>query len=102
MRLKKNDTVKIIAGKDKGVTGKIIKVDPEKEQVYVQGANMVSKAMKKRNQQDQGGIVKIEAPIHVSNVALVVDKSGKTSRVGYKIDESGKKVRYAKKTGEAI
>ncbi len=102
MRLKKNDTVKIIAGKDKGVTGKIIKVDPENEKVYVQGANMVSKAMKKRNQQDQGGIVKIEAPIHVSNVALVVNKSGQTSRVGYKIDESGKKVRYAKKTGEAI
>ncbi len=102
MRLKKNDTVKIIAGKDKGVTGKIIKVDPENEKVYVQGANMVSKAMKKRNQQDQGGIVKIEAPIHVSNVALVVNKSGATSRVGYKIDESGKKVRYAKKTGEAI
>jgi large subunit ribosomal protein L24 len=102
MRLKKNDTVKIIAGKDKGVTGKIIKVDPANEKVYVQGANMVSKAMKKRNQQDQGGIVKIEAPIHVSNVALVVNKSGQTSRVGYKIDESGKKVRYAKKTGEAI
>ena len=102
MRLKKNDTVKIIAGKDKGVTGKIIKVDPENERVYVQGANMVSKAMKKRNQQDQGGIVKIEAPIHVSNVALVVNKSGQTSKVGYKIDESGKKVRYAKKTGEAI
>ncbi len=102
MRLKKNDTVKIIAGKDKGLTGKIIKVDPENERVYVQGANMVSKAMKKRNQQDQGGIVKIEAPIHVSNVALVVNKSGQTSRVGYKFDESGKKVRYAKKTGEAI
>ena len=102
MRLKKNNTVKIIAGKDKGVTGKIIKVDPANEKVYVQGANMVSKAMKKRNQQDQGGIVKIEAPIHVSNVALVVNKSGQTSRVGYKIDESGKKVRYAKKTGEAI
>jgi len=102
MRLKKNDTVKIIAGKDKGLTGKIIKVDPEKERVYVQGANMVSKAMKKRNQQDQGGIVKIEAPIHVSNVALVVNKNGETSKVGYKIDASGKKVRYAKKTGEVV
>ncbi len=102
MRLKKNDTVKILAGKDKGVTGKIIKVDPEKERVYVQGANMVSKAMKKRNQQDQGGIVKIEAPIHVSNVALVINKSGETSKVGYKIDASGKKVRYAKKTGEVV
>ncbi len=102
MRLKKNDTVKIIAGKDKGVTGKIIKVDPENERVYVQGANMVSKAMRKRNQQDQGGIVKIEAPVHVSNVALVINKSGDTSKVGYKIDANGKKVRYAKKTGEVV
>lgn len=102
MRLKKNDTVKIIAGKDKGVTGKIIKVDPENERVYVQGANMVSKAMKKRNQQDQGGIVKIEAPVHVSNVALVINKNGDTSKVGYKIDANGKKVRYAKKTGEVV
>ena len=102
MRLKKNDTVKIIAGKDKGVTGKIIKVDPENERVYFQGANMVSKAMRKRNQQDQGGIVKIEAPVHVSNVALVINKSGDTSKVGYKIDANGKKVRYAKKTGEVV
>lgn len=102
MRLKKNDTVKIIAGKDKGVTGKIIKVDPENERVYVQGANMVSKAMRKRNQQDQGGIAKIEAPVHVSNVALVINKSGDTSKVGYKIDANGKKVRYAKKTGEVV
>ena len=102
MRLKKNDTVKIIAGKDKGVTGKIIKVDPEKETVYVQGANMVSKTMKKRNQQDKGGITKIEAPIHVSNVALVVSKNGETSKVGFKKDANGNKVRYAKKTGEVV
>ena len=101
MRLKKDDTVKIIAGKDKGVIGKIIKVDPEKERVYVQGANMVSKTMKKKNQQDQGGITKVEAPIHVSNVAIVVGK-GETSKLGYKIDANGNKVRYAKKTGEVI
>ena len=101
MRLKKDDTVKIIAGKDKGVIGKIIKVDPENERVYVQGANMVSKTMKKRNQQDQGGITKIEAPIHVSNVAIVVGK-GETSKLGYKKDANGNKVRYAKKTGEVI
>ena len=101
MRLKKDDTVKIIAGKDKGVVGKIIKVDPEKECVYVQGANMVSKTMKKKNQQDQGGISKIEAPIHVSNVAIVVGK-GETSKLGYKKDANGNKVRYAKKTGEVI
>ena len=101
MRLKKDDTVKIIAGKDKGVIGKIIKVDPENEKVYVQGANMVSKTMKKRNQQDQGGITKVEAPIHVSNVTIVVGK-GETSKLGYKIDANGNKVRYAKKTGEVI
>ena len=100
MRLKKDDTVKIIAGKDKGVTGRIIKVDTENERVYIQGANMVSKSMKKRNQQDQGGIVEIEAPVHVSNVALVT-KNGATTRLGYRI-ENGKKVRYAKKTGETV
>ena len=102
MRLKKNDTVKIIAGKDKGVTGKIIKVDTEKECVYVQGANMVSKTMKKRNQQDKGGITQVEAQIHVSNVALVVSKNGETSKVGFKKDANGNKVRYAKKTGEVV
>ena len=100
MRLKKDDTVMIIAGKDKGVTGKIIKVDTENDRVYVQGANMVSKAMRKKNQQDKGGIEKIEASVHVSNVAIVT-KDGKTSKLGYKT-ENGKKVRYAKKTGEAI
>ena len=102
MRLKKDDTVKIIAGKDKGVVGKIIKVDTENERVYVQGANMVSKTMKKRNQQDKGGISKIEAPIHVSNVAIVTSKKGETSKLGYKKDANGNKVRYAKKTGEVI
>lgn len=99
MRLKKNDTVKIIAGKDKGKVGKIVKVDPETERVVVQGANMVSKTIKKKNPQDKGGIMVVEAPIHVSNVALV--SKDKTSRIGYKF-ENGKKVRYAKKTGEVL
>ena len=100
MRLKKDDTVKIIAGKDKGVVGKIVKVDTENERVFIQGANMVSKTMKKRNQQDKGGISKIEASIHVSNVALVT-KGNETSKVGFKV-ENGKKVRYAKKTGDTV
>lgn len=99
MRLKKDDTVKIIAGKDKGLTGKIVKIDPENERVVVQGANMVKKTMKKKNAQDKGGIMEIEAPIHVSNVALV--SKGGVSKVGYKI-ENGKKVRFAKKTGEVL
>lgn len=99
MRLKKNDTVKIIAGKDKGKIGKIVKINPETERVIVQGANMVTKTMKKKSQQDKGGIMVVEAPIHVSNVALV--SKDKESRVGYKLD-NGKKVRYAKKTGEVL
>ena len=99
MRLKKDDTVKIIAGKDKGRTGKIVKVDPVNERVIVQGANMVKKTMKKQNAQDKGGIMEVEAPIHVSNVALV--SKGSVSKVGYKM-ENGNKVRYAKKTGEVL
>lgn len=99
MRLKKDDTVKILTGKDKGYTGKIVKIDPVKERVIVQGANMVQKTMKKKNAQDKGGIMEVEAPIHVSNVALV--SKGAVSKVGYKM-ENGKKVRYAKKTGEAL
>ena len=99
MRLKKDDTVKLIAGKDKGRTGKIVKVDPVNERVIVQGANMVKKTMKKQNAQDKGGIMEVEAPIHVSNVALV--SKGSVSKVGYKM-ENGKKVRYAKKTGEVL
>ena len=99
MRLKKDDTVKIIAGKDKGLTGKIVKVDPVKERVIVQGANMVKKTMKKQNAQDKGGIVEVEAPIHVSNIALV--SKGSVSKIGYKM-ENGKKGRYAKKTGEVL
>ncbi|ADY14647.1 MULTISPECIES: 50S ribosomal protein L24 [Sphaerochaeta] len=101
MKLKKNDTVLIIAGKDKGKSGKIVKVDRENERVVVQGANMVKKTMKKKNPQDKGGIMEIEAPIHVSNVAYVTGK-GEPTRIGYKFDESGNKVRYAKKTGEVI
>jgi large subunit ribosomal protein L24 len=101
MKLKKNDNVKVLAGKDKGKTGRILKIDHESQRVIVQGVNMVKKTMKKRSQQDQGGIKEIEAPIHVSNLALLV-KNGITSRIGFKFDENGRKVRYAKKTGEVI
>ena len=67
MKLKKNDNVKVLAGKDKGKSGRILKIDHKTERVIVQGVNMVKKTMKKRSQQDQGGIKEIEAPIHVSN-----------------------------------
>lgn len=101
MKLKKNDTVVIIAGKDKGKSGKIVKIDHKRERVIVQGANMVKKAMKKTSTQDKGGIMEIEAPIHVSNLMYLTSK-GEATRIGYKFDENGNKVRFAKKTGEEI
>jgi len=101
MKLKKNDSVKVLVGKDKGKSGRILKIDHESQRAVVQGVNMVKKTMKKRSQQDQGGIKEIEAPIHVSNLAFLL-KSGQTTRIGYKFDEQGVKVRFAKKTGEVI
>jgi len=100
MKIKKGDTVKVIAGKDKGKTGTVARVLTKKDAVIVTGVNIAKKAMKKRSQQDQGGIVEIEAPLHISNVALVCKKCGVT-RAGYKID-GDKKIRVCRKCGEAL
>ena len=100
-RIKKGDNVIVIAGNSKGKTGKVLTVIPEKDRVIVEGVAMVSKHTKPNAKNPQGGIVKQEASIHVSNVALVDPKSGKATRIGYKI-EDGKKVRVAKKSGEEI
>lgn len=100
MYIKKNDTVKVLSGKEKGRTAKVIAVNPKDETVILQGVNMVSKAMKRRNEQDKGGISQIEAPLHVSKVALVA-KDGKPTRVGFRV-ENGKKVRYSKRTNEVL
>ena len=99
-KIHKNDTVQVIAGKDKGKRGTIVRVVTKKDAVIVSGINIVKKAMKKRSQQDQGGIVEVEAPLHISNVALVCKKCGPT-RVGYKID-GDKKIRVCRKCGEAL
>jgi large subunit ribosomal protein L24 len=99
-KIRKDDTVEIIAGKDKGKRGAIVRVVADKDRVIVAGANLVKKAMKKRSQQDRGGIVEIEAPIHVSNVQIVCKKCGPT-RIGYKID-GDKKIRVCRKCGEAL
>lgn len=100
IRLKKNDVVKILAGKDKGKSGKILKIDRVNDRVIVQGLNIVKKAVRKKNQQDKGGIIEIEAPLHISNVAIM-SKDGSTSRIGFEYKD-GKKVRVAKKTGEVL
>ena len=89
------------AGNDKGKTGKVLEVLRDKDRVIVEGINVVSKHTKPNAQHPQGGIVKQEAGIHISNVQLVDPKSGKATRVGYK-EVDGKKVRYAKKSGEEI
>ena len=102
LHIKKNDTVVVHAGEDKGKTGKVLKVLVEKNRALVEGVNMVSKSTKPSAQNPQGGIVKQEAPIHISNLSLVDPKSGKATRVGIKVTEDGKKVRIAKKSGEEI
>lgn len=102
LHIKKNDTVVVLAGEDKGKTGKVLKVLVEKNRALVEGVNMVLKSTKPSAQNPQGGIVKQEAPIHISNLSLVDPKSGKATRVGIKVTEDGKKVRIAKKSGEEI
>ena len=102
LHIKKNDTVVVLAGEDKGKTGKVLKVLVEKNRALVEGVNMVSKSTKPSAKHPQGGIVKQEAPIHISNLSLVDPKSGKATRVGIKVTEDGKKVRIAKKSGEEI
>jgi large subunit ribosomal protein L24 len=99
-KLRRDDQVMVISGKDKGKTGRILRIDPENERVLVEGVNIVKKAMRKKSQQDRGGIVEIEAPIHISNVQFVT-KNGKPSRLGTKA-EGSETVRVAKKTGETV
>ena len=101
IHIKKGDTVYVNAGNDKGQTGKVLSVDKAKDRVIVEGVNMVSKHTKPNSKQPQGGIIKQEAPIHISNLNLIDPQSGKPTRVGYRM-EGDKKVRYAKKSGEEI
>ena len=102
LRIKKGDNVIVIAGNDKGKTGKVLSVAPAENLAIVEGVNLVSKHTKPNSKAPQGGIIKKEAPINVSNLSLVDPKSGSATRVGYKFNEDGKKVRYAKKSGEEI
>lgn len=101
MKIKKGDKVIVITGKDKGKTGEVTKAMPKENKVIVSGVNMV-KRHQKPTQENAGGIASKEAPIHVSNVAIVDPKSGKASRMGTKILDDGRKVRVAKKSGEVI
>ena len=99
-KIKKGDRVIALAGKDKGKEGRVLKVMPKDERVLVEGLNMVQRHTRPSQADPQGGIKHKEAPLHVSNVA-VVDSAGKPTRVGFRV-ENGKKVRFAKTTGEVI
>jgi large subunit ribosomal protein L24 len=107
MRIRRDDTVRVIAGKDRGRTGRVLRVDPVKQRVYVEGANIIKRHTKPRTLRDTqraqelGGIVEMEGPIHVSNVMLIDPDSGEPTRVGIK-REGGRRVRIAKKSGKEI
>lgn len=100
--IKKNDTVKVIAGKEKGKTGRVIMVLPKKDRVVVEKINFVKRHTKPRGAAAQGGIIEKEGPIHISNVMVVCPKCDSAVRFGYKILEDDKKVRVCKKCGEQI
>ena len=102
LHIKKDDTVIVLAGEDKGKTGKVIKVFVDKQRALVEGINIVKKSAKPSAKHPQGGIIEQEAPIHISNLSLIDPKSGKATRIAIKINEDGKKVRVAKKSGEEI
>ncbi|PKP79881.1 MAG: 50S ribosomal protein L24 [Alphaproteobacteria bacterium HGW-Alphaproteobacteria-18] len=100
-KIKKGDTVIMIAGKDKGTKGEVLKVIPDESRVVVRGVNLV-KRHQKPSQTDPGGLKSFEAPVHVSNVAIADPRDGKAVRVGFKIDQHGRKTRFAKRSGESI
>lgn len=102
LHIKKGDTVYVNAGDDKGKTGRVLEVQVKKNRAFVEGLNMVSKSTKPTAKHPQGGIVQMEAPIHISNLNLIDPKSGKPTRIGRRKNEVGKSVRYSKKSGEEI
>lgn len=102
-KIRKDDKVMIIAGKDKGKIGKVIKILRKKDRILVEGANKVSRHTKANPYANQpGGIVEKEAPVHISNVAVVCNACAKATRIGYREDEAGKKVRFCKKCNAII
>lgn len=102
LHIKKGDIVYVNAGRCKSQTGKVVKVLVDKQRAIVEGVNMVSKSQKPSAKNPQGGIVKMEAPIHISNLNVVDPQTGKPSRIGRRLNEEGKLVRFAKKSGEEI
>lgn len=102
MKIKKDDTVLVITGKDKGKKGKVRFAYPDKQQVIVEGVNFIKKHSKARGAVRQAGIIDLEAPVNISNVILLCNKCDKPGRIGYKELEDGRKVRFCRVCGEVI
>ena len=108
MRIRKDDTVVVTGGKDRGKTGRVLRTEPQKRRVYVEGLNIVKRHQRPRSVKDTqkgaqtGGIIEKEGPIHVSNVMLLDPTENKPTRVGVRVTQSGGRERYAKRTGKAI
>ena len=102
LHIKKGDIVYVLAGEDRGKEGRVLKVLVQKQKAIVEGINVVTKATKPNAQHPQGGLVKMEAPVHISNLSLIDPKSGKPTRISCRRDEKGQLIRIAKKSGEEI
>ena len=101
-KIKKGDKVVVLSGKDKGARGEVTKVNPREAKVVVAGVNMMTRHKKPSQADPQGGLERIEAPMHISKVAIEDPKTGKPTRVGFRINDDGSKVRVAKRSGELI
>lgn len=102
LHIKKGDSVKVLTGESKGLQGRVLEVIRDKNRAIVEGVNLVSKHTKPNSKHPQGGVIKQESPIHISNLMLIEPSTGKPTRIGRKLDETGKLVRYSKKTKEVI
>jgi len=102
LHIKKGDNVEVISGDNKGTKGRVLEVFPEKLRALVEGVNLVSKHTKPNAKNTQGGIVKKEAPVHISNLMLIDPKTGKRTRTGRRLNDKNKLVRFSKKSGEEI
>lgn len=100
-KIRKGDKVVVLAGKDKGRSGEVLRVLPKDEKAVVRGVNVVIRHQR-QTQAQEGGLIRKEAPIHLSNLAVADPKDGKPTRVGFRVEKDGKKVRVAKRSGEVI
>jgi large subunit ribosomal protein L24 len=100
-KIKKGDKVVVLSGRDKGRNGEVVRVIPREDRALVRGINVVKKHQK-QSMKEEGGIIRKELPIHLSNIAVVDPKDGKPTRVGFKILDDGRKVRFAKRSGDLI